>query len=71
MRIIQLGKRVPPQEEMEMGHTCRYCETHFGFFPREATLIHDMRDGDYYSLFCPACKRQVTQQKRAAALTKP
>ena len=61
MRIIERG--VPP-ETKEIEVTCRNCKTVFAFLPIEARRVNDQRDGDFWSLPCPICTKQVTKAVR-------
>lgn len=60
MRIIKQGKN--PQDR-PFRSTCRYCRTEFEWLPSEATLVWDQRDGNFYSLDCPTCGKQVTKSQ--------
>jgi len=40
--------------------TCRHCDTVFEFQAKEANLVGDQRDGNYYSINCPLCENICT-----------
>lgn len=61
MRIIKQG--VPP-ETKEIEATCRNCDTVFAFLQIEAKRVNDQRDGDFWSIACPVCAKQVTKAVR-------
>lgn len=58
MRIIKQG--VPP-ETKQIEATCRNCGTVFAFLPIEAKRVFDPRGGDFWSIDCPVCRKQVTK----------
>lgn len=61
MKIISRGtihEQVPHQS------MCRHCYTVFEWMTPEARCHSDQRDGDYYSIPCPVCSREVTKQVR-------
>jgi ribosomal protein S27E len=39
---------------------CRDCGCEFEFNRKEARLMPDFRDGDFYSINCPDCKKLCT-----------
>lgn len=51
-------------EEQPYQATCRHCFCEFRFNMGDAKYNHDQRDGDYLSIGCPTCARQVTAQVR-------
>lgn len=61
MRIIKRGT-IP--EEIPHQSVCRHCGTVFEWMTPEARYHNDQRDGGYYSIPCPVCSREVTQQVR-------
>ena len=64
MKIIERGtdpKTVP------IRATCNHCRTVFEFHPIEAKYNSDQRDGDFYSIDCPVCKRTVTKNASRGA----
>lgn len=56
MKIIQQGKN--PNEKVYRA-TCRNCSTEIEFERHEANYHHDQRDGDYLSVPCPTCRRDI------------
>ena len=50
--------------------TCRVCSCRFSVEEKEATLVPDQRDGDYYEVKCPetfcrkTCTMAVSVRKR-------
>lgn len=62
MRIIEEGKR---PADVEYRTTCPHCRCIFEFQAKEAELIHDQREGDYFKISCPTCLSSVTRDKRA------
>ena len=59
MRIIKHGK--DPLSAKPHRVKCRNCKTVFEFTASEAVVRPDWRDGDYYEIACPVCKRAVTK----------
>lgn len=57
MRIIEKGK-IP--EEIEHTTTCGNCKTKFAFMAKEARFQADQRDGDFYQIDCPVCKKIIS-----------
>lgn len=57
MRIIQQGTN--PASRPLTG-SCNHCDTVIEFLPFEAKFHSDQRDGDFYSIECPTCRRQIT-----------
>lgn len=62
MKIIVRGK---PPESKPMRMTCSHCATVVELLPSEARYVSDQRDGDYYSLKCPVCTREITKAVRS------
>jgi len=60
VRIIKQGT-IPENQPIQTD--CNHCSTVFEFLPFEAQYNHDQRDGDYYSIACPTCKRTCTHSK--------
>lgn len=58
IRIIKPGRSA----ELERVHKiqCRWCTCVFEFQSKDANLISDQRDGDYYEINCPDCKKKET-----------
>ena len=61
MRIIKHG-RDPSAGETHRSE-CRWCKTVFEWETIEARTVPDQRDGDYYEIACPVCKRLHTKAK--------
>ena len=59
MRIISYGK--DPATGTDYKIKCNNCRTVFEFHSGEAITRPDPRDGDYYEVQCPVCKRLCTQ----------
>jgi hypothetical protein len=57
MRIIKQGKM--PGAEVYQAE-CAHCSTEIEFSRSEASFTSDPRDGDYLSIGCPTCKREIT-----------
>lgn len=55
VKIIVPG--ILPEEKILTGK----CNCQFTFTTRDAKLIFDQRDGDYYAINCPTCGRQHTK----------
>lgn len=58
MRIIKPG--IINGDKIEQV-TCNKCKCEFEFALAEATLVADLRDGNYLAVSCPTCRRQVTK----------
>lgn len=56
VEIIRRGE-LPELEKHEA--TCARCKTEFRFEAREARLVPDPRDGDFYQIGCPICGAHV------------
>jgi len=56
MEIIKRGIK-PSEKQYEA--TCRNCDTQIRFFAAEAVRKSDQRDGDYLSIACPVCDRDI------------
>lgn len=56
MKIIKQGKL--PEDKTYSGE-CNHCECEFEFQAKEAKYTTDQRDGDFYSIACPTCRRPV------------
>lgn len=50
-------------ENQPIQATCGHCRTVFSFLPIEAKYNADQRDGDFYSIPCPLCKRTCNVSK--------
>lgn len=59
VRILVPG-RVP--EEAPMDAKCGHCGCQFQFTAQDAKRVSDQRDGDFWSIACPTCRRPVTKQ---------
>lgn len=59
MRIIKHGR--DPKAGSFYKTTCLSCRTKFEWHTGEATIVPDLRDGDYYDVVCPVCGRHCTQ----------
>ena len=59
MRIIKHGR--DPAAGASFKTKCFSCRTVFEWHTHEAILRPDNRDGDYYEIACPVCKRLCTQ----------
>lgn len=55
MKIIKSGK--PPEEKTSPAVACHNCGCIFQFEAREGEFVPDQRDGSYYRIGCPECKR--------------
>lgn len=42
--------------------TCAHCSSLLRFQRKEAKLVEDQRDGDYYEIRCPVCGEPITIQ---------
>jgi hypothetical protein len=62
MKIINRGT---PPETKPMRMECNHCKTVVELLPPEARYVSDQRDGDYYSLKCPVCAREMTKAVRS------
>lgn len=62
VRIIKEGRE---PDTKPVVATCSRCSTVFEFFPPEAQYVSDQRDGDFYSIDCPVCKREVTKAAKS------
>jgi len=60
MKIIERGT---DPDKRWITTTCVNCLTKFKFKAKEATLVHDQRDGDYFEIKCPLCKKSVIKDK--------
>lgn len=58
VEVLKLGKR-PEYTAHEVA--CRHCASLLRFWPYDAKLVRDHRDGDYYEVRCPVCKNTVTK----------
>ena len=58
VRIITPG-RLPEEEPMDAR--CSSCGCHFEFTAKDAKRVNDQRDGDFWSIACPTCRRLVTK----------
>jgi hypothetical protein len=56
MEIIFEG--VIPEEKVRRAR-CTNCNTIFDFKQSEGKIQHDPREGDYLSINCPLCKKQI------------
>ena len=56
MKIIRRGTL--PTEKVYEG-TCNHCDTVVEFQAKEAKLVSDQRDGDYYEIQCPVCGHTI------------
>jgi len=61
VRIIQRGT---PPEGRKIKASCQRCHTKVEFTAREARLVPDPRDGDYYSVSCPVCHEPINVNVR-------
>lgn len=61
MKVIKQG--IDPATK-EIRATCSNCKTEIEFLPHEARYSSDQRDGDFYSVDCPTCKRIITKDVR-------
>ncbi|MGJ7500088.1 hypothetical protein ACSFBF_06985 [Variovorax sp. ZT5P49] len=62
MKIISRGK-LPDLQPIQAE--CGYCHTVVEFTRQEARHVSDQRDGDYYSLACPVCSKEITKAVRS------
>lgn len=62
MKIISRGE---PPEIKPVRAECGHCHTVVEFLVVEARYVSDQRDGDYYSLKCPVCTREITKAVRS------
>lgn len=56
MRILRHG--VLPETKVYRGE-CGHCKAIFEFHRHEARFSSDQRDGDFLTIPCPTCKRDV------------
>ena len=61
MRVIKEGF-IP--EEYIYQATCNHCKTEIEFAAKEAKRTNDQRDGDFYTVKCPLCGREVHKAAR-------
>lgn len=61
--VIKPGRR--PQD-LIIHATCSNCACEFTFQGSDATLTHDARDGDYYTVPCPTCHGPVIRAAQGA-----
>jgi ribosomal protein S27E len=61
MKIIKQG--IAP-ESVPLHGRCNHCRTEIEFLPMEAKYNSDQRDGDFYSIECPTCRRTITAAVR-------
>ena len=59
MRIIKRG-RDPSAGEIHRSK-CLWCKTEFEWETSEARIVQDPRDGNYYEIACPVCRRIHTK----------
>ena len=59
MRIIEHG-RDPSAGEIHRSK-CLWCKTVFEWETNEARIVQDPRDGNYYEIACPVCRRLRTK----------
>lgn len=52
-------------EEREHIATCGYCNTKIKFIQSEAKYVPDQRDGDFLTIGCPVCSRQIRKSVRS------
>lgn len=57
MEIIKRGKRAASRN---VALSCDDCGTRFRCAIGEMRLMPDFRDGDYYEVACPECRKSVT-----------
>ena len=62
MKIISRGE-IPEKKPVRM--TCDHCKTLAEFEQSEMRPVFDQRDGDYWSVSCPVCEREITKAIRA------
>lgn len=53
-----LFRGTPPNEREREG-TCNNCGTQVRFRESEGKVTHDQRDGDFVTVNCPVCARQI------------
>jgi primosomal protein N' len=58
--MVDVLKRGKPQEQLTHIVMCRGCDSRLRFHRKEAELVCDQRDGDYYKIKCPVCGGAVT-----------
>ena len=61
MKIIKEGNKKKNNPLLVKQITCGECECKFQLeSEREAILVADQREGDYYKIRCPQCKTEST-----------
>ncbi len=61
IKIVRQGK--DPRLDTMAG-TCSNCKTGVECLRHECNSTSDQRDGDWYSVVCPVCKRDITMTKK-------
>jgi RNase P subunit RPR2 len=56
MRIV---KRGIPKEEILIQAGCRHCDSVIEFSRSEGRITRDQRDGDFVTIICPVCGREI------------
>lgn len=64
IEIIKPG-RLPQAQPMRFE--CTNCHCEFSATAMDATEVDDQREGNYYVVDCPTCKRPVTRYKNNGA----
>ena len=59
IRVVKYGKDPATADPLRV--TCRNCRSVIEFLPSDVITRHDPRDGDYYEITCPVCKRECTK----------
>lgn len=57
MKIIRRGQ-IPAKRTHRV--TCMWCDTLFEFQEIEAEKVYDQRDGSYFKIQCPVCRKEIT-----------
>lgn len=61
MKILKRGN-APTDRPIQAA--CRNCHSEIEFEIGEASVVSDPRDGDYLSIKCPVCGREITRNVR-------
>jgi hypothetical protein len=56
MKVLKVGRF--PEDKVYVV-TCGYCKSEIEFAQKEGKITSDQRDGDYISITCPICKKQI------------
>lgn len=58
---MEILKKGTPPAEKEYEATCRNCGTEVRFKQHEGKVVYDQRDGDYITVKCSVCSRDINK----------